>query len=143
MNLITIFKNWCFFFLSLIFKELIALVVGDSQRFVLHTCTLINTILVSQSVTVYVHIYIVCVCLLVSWEWLIDYWQQTNGQSMSHDRVRKIVQEEGRSARNLIAYNVPAVDGAQTKPGKILCWCSVWYFHRLSASVKILNCSVY
>ena len=40
---------------------------------------------------------------------------------MSHDRVRKIVQEEGRSARNLIAYNVPAVDGAQTKPGKILC----------------------
>jgi len=35
---------------------------------------------------------------------------------MSHDRVRKIVQEEGRSARNLIAYSLPAVDGATNKP---------------------------
>ena len=35
---------------------------------------------------------------------------------MSHDRVRKIVQEEGRSARNLIAYNVPVVDETAAKP---------------------------
>lgn len=44
--------------------------------------------------------------------------QHVNGPLMSHDRVRKIVQEEGRAARNLIAYNVPAGDGGQTKTGK-------------------------
>ncbi|XP_064618910.1 S phase cyclin A-associated protein in the endoplasmic reticulum-like isoform X2 [Lineus longissimus] len=31
-------------------------------------------------------------------------------RTTSHDRVRKIVQEEGRAARNLIAYNVPVED---------------------------------
>lgn len=45
-----------------------------------------------------------------------------------HDRVRKIVQEEGRSARNLIAYNVPAVDEAAAKPSKygMLCSCCLY-----------------
>lgn len=37
----------------------------------------------------------------------------------SYDRVRKIVQEEGRTARNLVIYNVP-VEQRRSGSGKKL-----------------------
>lgn len=41
---------------------------------------------------------------------VLSHLQATVSSVASNDRVRRIVQEEGRSARNLIAYNVPARD---------------------------------
>lgn len=37
----------------------------------------------------------------------ISYFQASFQRSNSHDKVRKIVAEEGRTARNLIAWSVP------------------------------------
>lgn len=58
-----------------------------------------------------------------------------------HDRVRKIVQEEGRSARNLIAYNVPAVDEAAAKPSKygVLCYAVVVFIYSKSYQLIYLD----
>lgn len=48
-----------------------------------------------------------CVCYFCLFSFHVAVLQASFQRSNSHDKVRKIVAEEGRAARNLIAWSVP------------------------------------
>ena len=50
--------------------------------------------------------------------WQVLLFQPGFQRQSSYDRVRKIVQEEGRTARNLIQFNVPVEDEETHTPSK-------------------------
>ena len=75
--------------------------------------------------------------------WLTLILQTGFQRQTSYDRVRKIVQEEGRAARNLVTWNVPLDEQVHGSAGKFiiepLSLYSIYILHRIWESLIIIS----